>query len=466
MSAVNSTAPATTGKPAKPADDFPLFAHATKRWAKKIDGKIIYFGPWDDPQAALANYRAYMIGCQNRVSNGCQDRVSGDGKPARPYPDFPLFAHASGRWAKKIRGRTVYFGKWAEPDAALQKYLDQKDDLHAGRTPRAETAALVVKDLVNAFLADKTTLVTTGELTPRSWDEYKAAGDMLVEQFGKRRLITDIGPDDFSKLRAEMSSRWGLHRIAKNIQYTRSIFKYGFDAGLIERPVRFGPGFKRPSKKSFRIAKAEKGENIFTADELRKLIDGATVPMRAMLLLAINAGYGNDDCASLPIKALDLEGGWLRFARPKTGIDRKAPLWPETVTALQDWLDVRRTPTDPANADLVFVTAKGNSWHKETSDNPVSKEMAKLQKALGINGGRTFYSIRHTHRTIADRSRDQRACAVIMGHCDPSIAGHYVENVEDDRLQNVVQHVRAWLFPAPAETPRLKIADEPEGGAA
>ena len=41
-------------------------------------------------------------------------------KRPKPYRGFPLFHHASGRWARKVRGKLHYFGKVAdEPDAEL-----------------------------------------------------------------------------------------------------------------------------------------------------------------------------------------------------------------------------------------------------------------------------------------------------------------------------------------------------------
>src|SRR5438067_13877806 len=89
-------------------------------------------------------------------------------KPEKPRPDFPLFPHATKRWAKKIRGKMHYFGPWEDPDGALKKYLDQKDALHAGRKPREVSAGVTVKELCNTFLNAKNALVESGELTLRS----------------------------------------------------------------------------------------------------------------------------------------------------------------------------------------------------------------------------------------------------------------------------------------------------------
>jgi len=107
-------------------------------------------------------------------------------RPSKPYPEFPLFAHATGRWAKKIRGRMHYFGRWEDTDGALAKYLEQKDALHAGRKPRNDPEALTVKDLANTFLIHKRDLLDAGELAPRTWAQYKETCNLLVVQLGKR----------------------------------------------------------------------------------------------------------------------------------------------------------------------------------------------------------------------------------------------------------------------------------------
>src|SRR5262249_41090984 len=117
---------------------------------------------------------------------------------------------------------------------------------------------VTVKDVANDFLNAKRALVDAGELSARTWADYKEVCDLVVSHLGKSRLAADVGPDDFAALRNKMAKRWGPVRLAvRLIQYTRSLFKHALEAGLIERPVRFGPGFKRPSRKTIRVSRAE-----------------------------------------------------------------------------------------------------------------------------------------------------------------------------------------------------------------
>jgi integrase len=384
--------------------------------------------------------------CENAREASERGRLHTMEKPAKPHPNFPLFAHASGQWAKKIRGRMHYFGGWADPGAALENYRRQADDLHVGRTPRPEPAALTLKDVVNHFLNFKKALLDTGELAPRTWGEYKATADLLIGTFGKQRLVSDLGPDDFARLRNQMAERWGPVRLGNAIQRVRCLFKYAADAGLIDRAVRFGPGFARPSAKTLRLHRARQGLRMFEAGEIRRVLDATSGQLRAMLLLGINCGYGNADCGTLPLTGLDLDGGWVAYHRPKTGITRRCPLWPETVQALREVLAGRPAPKDSATEGLVFVTKFGQPWAKTESNSPLSKELRKLLDALGIDGGRNFYCLRHTFETIGGESRDQVAVDYLMGHSRGDMASVYRERISDGRLRAVTDHVREWLF--------------------
>jgi integrase len=383
-------------------------------------------------------------------------------KPSKPYPEFPLTAHPVGYWCKKIRGKLHYFGKWDDPDAALTKYLEQKDALHAGRKPREDTEGLTVKQLSNALLNAKQALVDGGELSPRTWEGYMDACELLVSAFGKSRLVSDLRPDDFATLRNRLAATRGPHWLGNTVQYMRSVFKYAFDSDLIPSPVRFGPGFKRPTKKTFRVHRAQQGPKLFTADEVRRLIDNAGTPMKAMILLGINCGYGNSDCGNLPLTALDLEHGIIDYPRPKTGILRRAILWPEVVQALKEGLADRPEPRSEDHAGLVFITKYGQPWSRDDDPAAITKEFVKLLRALGISGrkGLGFYTLRHTFRTVADESKDQAACDFIMGHEVPHMSSVYRETISDARLKAVSDYVHSWLF-APEPKPETDTpADE------
>jgi integrase len=374
--------------------------------------------------------------------------------------DFPLSPHfPSGQWYKTRRRRVYYFGPLDDPQGALDYYRQQQANFTAGRdlAPPGEDDRLNVATAVNAYLTAAKRRMQAGELKAFTYDRAKKVGGEIVAEFGRHRAVDDLKPGDFARLRQTFAKRFGPTELGNRIQITRSVFKYCYDSELLDKPKRFGPDFKKPARRVVRKDRASKAPRMFEAEDLRTIIDAAGVPLRAMILLGVNCGWGNTDIADLERRHVDLDAGDADYPRPKTGISREAMLWPETVAALREALDARPEPRAEADADLIFITKYGRRWvryHPAAEgkagswSNGVRLQFNKLLKSLDLHEpGVSFYALRHTFQTVAEGAGDLPAVARFMGHGDESMAARYRERIDRERLEAVAEHVRGWLWP-------------------
>ncbi len=185
-------------------------------------------------------------------------------KPAKPCPDFPLFPHRTNRWCKKIKGKSHYFGSvTADPngEAALQLWLDQKDDLLGGRAPRSRTGAVAIRDVCNGFLNFKRRQLESGDICQWTFNEYEATCARIVKVLGAGTEVDSLMPEDFGKLRLNIAKQWGPVRLGNEIGRVKTVFNYAVDpdADLLDRLPRYGKEFKKPSAKTLRIARRNAG---------------------------------------------------------------------------------------------------------------------------------------------------------------------------------------------------------------
>jgi integrase len=378
-------------------------------------------------------------------------------KPDKPFEGFPLYPHGSGYWAKKIRGKTIYFGTWGEPEAALAKYQEEKDFWESGIDPRhgIHSSALAsvspevgvrLGDGCNLFLDSVEARVGTGSLSQRSYADYKQTLARLLTILNRYTPINSISIQEWIRVHRELSKGRGPVSIGQDITRIKTCFKWLAKNDLIKEP-RYGSDFKKPAKVEVRRARANSGRKWFSREEITSLLAGSSPALRAMILLGVNCGFGNGDCSQLLAEWLDLKNGWVDFDRPKTGTERRCKLWPETIAAVRAYQKVR----PKLKAKWLFVTKYGNQWSKpDTSECAISREFQKLCRETGNHiPGRGFYGLRRTFETIAGGTKDQVAVDYVMGHLDHSMGGVYRQMIDDSRLEAVAEYMRAWVFAKP-----------------
>lgn len=350
----------------------------------------------------------------------------------KPYPEFPLTYHSTGQWCKKIKGRRYYFGTdWKLALAKYEAFVNE---------PHVISDEPIVADLVESFMDTKEALKIAGEIKSDTLAEYERTTKRLIAVLGKFTVLTDLGPSHFARLRAEVAKEVGATTLKGQLIRLRSIFAHAYDAGLVEQPLRYGPSLKTPTARLLRQAKVDtRDSKLLDAAEVKSLIAAATGYMVPAIWLGINCGLGNTDVCNL--RWSHISGHWLDFPRPKTAVDRRSYLWPETIRALDKWKVA--SPT----SEFVCCGLKGQKiGNGESNNTPIAHKFTSIAETAKVEG-RGFYALRHTYRTIADGANDEPAVYLTMGHADTRIGANYRHMIADSRLIAVAEFVRSWLTP-------------------
>lgn len=258
-----------------------------------------------------------------------------------------LLRGGGGKVVSCVMTRIQPDGCWQD---ALEEYDKKRDALYAGREYREDNAnVLTVGRLCNDFLNYQLGRLQSAnpEITSRTFIELRGTTDRLIAVFGRDRAVDDLNDRDFEKLRAKIAGHWGPVRLGNEIGRVKSVFKYGRKSDIVSLQ------FKKPTRRILRTHRAGKAKRLFEAAEIHALLDVAPAQLRAMILLGINCGFGNNDCGTIAQSVIDLEAGLIEYTRPKTGIERRCPIWPQTIEALKTAIDARPDPKDTADAALV-----------------------------------------------------------------------------------------------------------------
>ena len=386
-------------------------------------------------------------------------------KPAKPRQDWPLTPSPNGHWVKKIRGRVYNFGRWEEPDKALERYVQERDYIQVNGCRPIDDGGIRLDNAVELFLKrqkNRRDGLVGKRISPRHFSNQVEVCGIILRTFTKSRSVLSLRPSDFiDKLYPKLSQKFDKEKnvwvqreassIVRNIANVKAFFNWLAKEGKVPHRINFGADFVPPAAKTSQDETKESDWKQFTAAETWKLIESASPNTKAMIWLALNAACNNSDCANLTKKAIDFHAGVLRWKRWKVRAKNSAkvrtiPLWPETLAALREVDEKRPKPRYSTDANLFFLTRNRKQWSQWS----LSQEIFKLKKPekLGINKpGIGFNSFRHVIETFG--GTDQVAIDWLMGHIDKSVAVRYRDGVPRERIQDVLVNVRRWLGEAP-----------------
>ena len=239
---------------------------------------------------------------------------------------------------------------------------EQKDDLLAGKTPRTKPEGLVLRELLDRYVVAQRERVDGGEIAARPLSKSTTPAAASATCWTSTASSLTLAPTTSPRC-VGTSPKSGARPDWERSSTGSHFFKFGYDSRLIDRPFR-SARVQEAIGQDLAAESGQEGTTDFDAEQLRAIIDEAGRPGESDGAAGRQLRVWQRRLCQAANWRLDLQAGWVTFPRPKTGIQRRIPLWPETVAALR-WPSLsgrsRRTRPMPRSCSLRSMAGRGTN---------------------------------------------------------------------------------------------------------
>ncbi len=359
---------------------------------------------------------------------------------SRPASNPLSFHKPTGQYYVTRGGRRIYLG--TDREAATEKYHRLALDVAVPEPPPAE-APIFAKDLANRFLAAQEANWRNPRVTLKCYRDW--LGRFLTDH--PKLMAGDLTVERFAAWKLSLRRRgYAAESINHYLSAVRAMYTFADDSSILNS----APRLKRiKNERPHQCGSAERP--LYTAAEIRRLLDNADVQLKAMILLALNCGFGPKDLHDL--KWSDIRGERVTLPRSKTGVSQTFLLWAETQRALDEVRQARlflverlkKRGRHRSDDGYVFVTYFWRAWKKDS----IAEQFRKLCKVSGVPCY-GIYRLRHCASTAMSLVANPHVHRKFMRHSQlqQQVAYTHTPDVEVD---TAVEQAKAKLLPSVTE---------------
>lgn len=326
---------------------------------------------------------------------------------------------------RQRNGRTYYVARISrsgrQKSKTFDRHRDARDWVATMEGAQVDPSRMSALAAVNAWLEEADT------------DSARAGRVHLRDNLGPLtyRRLSDIQPEEVTEWRTKLSTgrEWAngkplAHSTVRTLtQILSALFNREIARGrLVRNPVK-GASKKRPG-----VHNRVLPNQIWTVEDVQRLIDHAEDPLRTMMIVSATSGLRSGELAGLRLSNVDMVSGSIYVVEQADGhyathdwkplksreSERVVPIPASTVKAIEDYMDGCDHDRVPHLA--LFRTARGGMW----SNSHISRVFGRVRESSGVVG--RWHQFRHFYASTLIRSgASVKVVQSRMGHASPSV---------------------------------------------